>query len=150
MAYVQLTSEERYLIEHLAQHHISHREIARRLKRHHTTVSRELARNDPVLADASTGIEARTRKPCSAAPCRTLPHHQRRHHHAPLVRYVEHSLRDDRSPDVIAARLKIEAEAWQDIISRGKGWISRVERGLQALEQSVPELGVMDWLKSPI
>lgn len=71
MAYVQLTSEERYLIEHLAQHHISHREIARRLKRHHTTVSRELARNDPVLADASTGIEARTRKPCSAAPCRT-------------------------------------------------------------------------------
>jgi predicted DNA-binding protein YlxM (UPF0122 family) len=67
-----------------------------------------------------------------------------------LVRYVEHSLRDDRSPDVIAARLKIEAEAWQDIISRGKGWISRVERGLQALEQSVPELGVMDWLKSPI
>jgi hypothetical protein len=23
------------------------------------------------LADASTGIEARTRKPCSAAPCRT-------------------------------------------------------------------------------
>ena len=40
-------------------------------------------------------------------------------------------------------------EAWQDMVSRGKSWVSRVEHGMQALEQSAPELGVMDWLKSP-
>lgn len=105
MAYVQLTSEERYLIEHLAQHHVSHREIARRLKRHHTTVSRELARNGPVLADCVYWHQSAHQK---ARQRRALPRHQRRRHHAPLVQYVERGLRDDRSPDVIAARLKIE------------------------------------------
>lgn len=40
-------------------------------------------------------------------------------------------------------------EAWGDMVSRGKGWIKRVERGMQALEQSAPELGVMDWLEQP-
>jgi IS30 family transposase len=105
MAYVQLTSEERYLIEHLALNHVSHREIARHLKRHHTTISRELARNGPLLPDSLYWHRSAHQQ---AMQRRTLPRHQQRRHHAPLVQYIEHSLRDDRSPDVIAARLKME------------------------------------------
>lgn len=40
-------------------------------------------------------------------------------------------------------------EAWQDMANRGKGWISRVERGIKALNRWAPELGVADWLKRP-
>lgn len=42
MSYVQLTSEERYVIYHLKLFKLSLREIARRLGRHHTTISREI------------------------------------------------------------------------------------------------------------
>lgn len=47
MPYVQLTSEERYVIYHLKLFKLSLREIARRLGRHHSTISRELKRNGP-------------------------------------------------------------------------------------------------------
>ena len=47
MSYVQLTSEERYVIYHLKLFKLSLREIARRLGRHHTTISREIQRNGP-------------------------------------------------------------------------------------------------------
>ena len=40
-------------------------------------------------------------------------------------------------------------EAWKDITGRGKGWVSRLERGIKALDLWVPELGVTDWLKLP-
>ena len=40
-------------------------------------------------------------------------------------------------------------EAWQDMVNRGKGWVSRVERGIKALDRWAPELGVADWLKRP-
>ncbi|MDH4275756.1 MAG: helix-turn-helix domain-containing protein [Gammaproteobacteria bacterium] len=39
MSYVQLTSEERYVIYHLKLCKMSLREIARRLGRHHTSIS---------------------------------------------------------------------------------------------------------------
>lgn len=38
-------------------------------------------------------------------------------------------------------------EAWQDMANRGKGWVGRVERGIQALDRWAPGLGVADWLK---
>ena len=44
MSYTQLTEKERYVISHLRSS-FSIREIARRLKRHHATISRELKRN---------------------------------------------------------------------------------------------------------
>jgi hypothetical protein len=37
-------------------------------------------------------------------------------------------------------------EAWSDIKGRGKGWLLRVERGLNALNRVYPELGMMEWL----
>lgn len=50
MPYVQLTSEERYVIYHLTLYRLSVREIARRLGRSHSTISRELKRNAPAIA----------------------------------------------------------------------------------------------------
>ncbi len=44
MSYTHLTEQERYVISHLKVAKFSLREIARRINRHHTTVSRELKR----------------------------------------------------------------------------------------------------------
>lgn len=105
MSYAQLTSEERYVIYHLKLFQLSLREIARRLHRHHTTISREIHRNGPV--DPSWVYwhkDAHQR----ALRRRRQPRHHRRRAHAPLVRYVEQGLMAERSPDVINARLKME------------------------------------------
>ena len=45
MLYTHLTSNDRYVIYHLVVFSLSYREIARRLNRHHTTISREIKRN---------------------------------------------------------------------------------------------------------
>ena len=42
MSYHHLTQQERYVISHLSVARYSIREIARRLGRHHSTISREL------------------------------------------------------------------------------------------------------------
>jgi len=49
MPYTHLTENERYVISHLTSAGFSLREIARRINRHHTTVSRELKQNDDPL-----------------------------------------------------------------------------------------------------
>ena len=51
MSYVQLTLEECYVIYHLKLYRLSVREIARRLGRSHTTISRELKRNTPAIVN---------------------------------------------------------------------------------------------------
>jgi hypothetical protein len=50
MSYTHLTEKERYVISHLKSV-FSLREIARRLGRHHTSISREINRNRPTYAD---------------------------------------------------------------------------------------------------
>lgn len=105
MSYVQLTSEERYVIYHLKLFKLSLREIARRLGRHHTTISREIQRNGPERPTWVYWHEGAHQK---ALRRRTQPRHYRRHNHTPLVRYVERSLRAEWSPDVIAAKLKMD------------------------------------------
>jgi IS30 family transposase len=47
MSYTHLTENERYVISHLSCAGFSLREIARRINRHYTTISRELKRNGP-------------------------------------------------------------------------------------------------------
>jgi IS30 family transposase len=105
MSYTQLTSEERYVIYHLRLYRFSLREIGRRLGRSHTTISRELKRNGPVISSWGYWHQGAHEQ---ALQRRREPRHYRRHAHAPLVRYVERSLRAEWSPDVIAARLKRE------------------------------------------
>jgi IS30 family transposase len=105
MSYVQLTSEERYVIYHLKLYRLSLREIGRRLGRSHTTISRELKRNGPII---SSWVYWHQGAHEQALQRRKQPRHYRRRVHVPLVHYVEQSLRAERSPDVIVACLKME------------------------------------------
>ncbi|MDA1108047.1 MAG: IS30 family transposase [Proteobacteria bacterium] len=104
MPYVQLTSAERYVIYHLKLYRLSLREIGRRLGRSHATISRELKRNGPAI---SSWVYWHQGAHEQALERRKRPRHYRRRVHAPLVRYVEQSLRAEWSPDVIAAKLKM-------------------------------------------
>lgn len=47
MSYTHLTEKDRRVISHLRLAKFSLREIARRLGRHHTSISREIKRNGP-------------------------------------------------------------------------------------------------------
>lgn len=40
-------------------------------------------------------------------------------------------------------------QAWKDLVSRGKGWVSRARQGLAALDRNFPQLSVKAWLKLP-
>jgi len=106
MPYTHLTENERYVISHLACTGFSLREIARRINRHHTTISRELKRNDdPVYADTVYWYDWSHPE---ALKRRRKPRHHRRRSNQRLVHYVERKLREDWSPEIITAKLTID------------------------------------------
>ena len=39
-------------------------------------------------------------------------------------------------------------EAYEDLVSRGKGWVTRFERGLLAIDKAYPMIEARDWLLS--
>jgi transposase, IS30 family len=104
MSYTHLTSNERYVIAHLKAFKLSLREIARRIGRSASSVSRELKRNGPGdgwvywYDAAQQRAEQRKRKARS----------QRRRSHEALYKLVVSSLCYGLSPQIIAERLKRE------------------------------------------
>ncbi len=105
MSYRQLTLEERYVIAHLKLCKLSLREIARRLGRHHSTISREIKRNGPAVSHWVYWYDVAHPR---AVERRTRPrHHRRRNHHA-LYEYVAQRLRAHWSPETIAGRLELD------------------------------------------
>ena len=105
MSYAQLTREERYVIAHLKMFKLSLREIARRLNRHHSTVSRELKRNGP---HCSGGVYWYDSAQARALERKAKPRHQRRRAHPGLYQYVVRRLQALWSPECIAGRLALD------------------------------------------
>jgi len=103
MSYAQLTAEERYVIYHLKLFKLSLREIARRLNRHHTTISREIQRNGAARPEWVYWHQDAHRR---ALQRRQQPRHQRKHGCIALRSQVEKRLRQEWSPEAIAGRLR--------------------------------------------
>lgn len=105
MCYSHLTWQERYVISHMKIAGFSLREIGRRLRRDHTTISREIKRNGP-------GYKGGTYWYHFTHPKAEKRSHQARHHFKQkqdkLVGYVDAKLRLDWPPEAIAARLKLD------------------------------------------
>lgn len=109
MSYSHLSAHERYVLSHLKLFALSHREIGRRLGRHHTTIGRELARNSSVhralgpywYETAQRWAEARWR----------FARHRRRAANSRLRGYVVRGLCRHWSPEQIAGRLELEHDA---------------------------------------
>lgn len=104
MSYQHLSEKERYVISHL-QYSYSIREIARRLGRSHSTISREFQR-------------AKARHPWTryyydwtqplALERKRQPRHLRRQNNQHLVAYVASKLRLEWSPEEIANRIRMD------------------------------------------
>ena len=105
MPYTHFTENERYVISHLSCAGFSLREIARRIKRHHTSVSRELKRNGPKYDCTIYWYDWTHPK---ALKRRHKARHNRRRSNRRLVGYVKRKLRDDWSPEIIGEKLKID------------------------------------------
>lgn len=93
------------MIAHLKMHGLTVREIARRLNRHHSTISRELKRNGPSY---SGGVYWYDSAQARALERKAKPRHQRRRAHAILDRYVTERLHERGSPECIAGRLTLD------------------------------------------
>lgn len=104
MSYTHLTSNERYVLAHLKAFKLSLREIARRMGRSVSTISREIKRNGPgyhfVYWYDFSQKKADRRKHQARS-------HRRRRNQV-LYDLVVNSLRQGFSPEIIASRLRLE------------------------------------------
>ncbi|MDD2338184.1 MAG: helix-turn-helix domain-containing protein [Geobacteraceae bacterium] len=91
MSYTHLTGKERYVINHLKSTKFSLREIARRLSRHYTSISREIKRNGPTYFP-NTAYWKYFSKPVAYKRKHTDRSHHRQKY-LPLVKYVDEKLK---------------------------------------------------------
>lgn len=106
MPYNHVTENERYVISHLVLAGFSLREIGRRIGRHHTSISRELARNRPPYADDAVYWYYVSHP--VAEERRHKARHCRRRRNDTLCAYVMEKLRLHWSPETIAGRLRMD------------------------------------------
>lgn len=110
MAYTQLNIEEREAIQQMRWERRSMRYMANVLGRQPSTISREVARNGPVVY-APRKAEERARERIRRRG------HRPRLKDARIREYVEEQLRERWSPEEIAGRLPIDHPDWQFRIS---------------------------------
>lgn len=125
MSYTHLTSQERHVIYHLILYGLSFREIGRRLGRSHSTIQREVQRNQiPNIKSIYTSERGTHRY-------RTFKHraqHQRRKAHPPLWQYVVEKLGLHWSPEQIVGRLKKDfprSKAMRVCVETVYSWVYR-------------------------
>lgn len=104
MSHSHLTLEERVSIEIFVSMGMSCREMARRLGRSHSTVSRELRRN---AGSAKKGYRAQSAER-RAHKRRKRPRHYRCMRRPELITWVDEKLRANWSPEQIAGRIRLE------------------------------------------
>jgi transposase, IS30 family len=102
MAYKQLTADERFCIYQWRVAGWSYREIGRRLGRSHTTIAREVARNQPIPGAVYWHEHAQQLSNVRRHKSR----HARRLSNPKLCRYVYDALMAHWSPQTIAGRLR--------------------------------------------
>ena len=103
MSYSHLSSAERRVIFHCFTYGVTRAEIARRLGRHRSTISREIKRGARRYGPRYDGIYAHEQ----ALAKRRTARHRRRVDNAQLVRYVQKKLCAHWRPEAIAGRLPI-------------------------------------------
>jgi len=105
MPYHHLTIQERYVIYHLVLYGLSYREIGRRLKRHHTAISREVQRNRPTYADDAVYWHESAQQ--YANQRKYQPRHFAKRSIPGLLKYVRCKIQEDWSPEEISGRLPL-------------------------------------------
>ena len=103
MAYQHLTAKERHTLMFLHQYGLSYREIGRRLGRSHTTISREIDRNNRPFGCYCDDYAQK-----AAQKRRKQARHRRKQSNGRLMNYVITRLKKDWSPETISGRLTLD------------------------------------------
>lgn len=101
MSYAHTSSEERSVIHHLLRLNYSHRSIAKELNRHHSTISREIKRNQ-ILPNLYLHAPAQQKAETRVHTAR----HAKRSENQALLKEIHAGIKQEWSPAIISAKLK--------------------------------------------
>ncbi len=101
MSYKHFTAKERYFIYHLVRYGLTYREIGRRLKKHHTAISREVKRNSRVNYSYLDDIAQQ-----KADQRAHMARHYRKRCNKQLLTHVTDKICQDWSPEIISGQLQ--------------------------------------------